>query len=303
MKKYILFILTITLISFSSCKEEEPELGSAPTSADAEFTYSASSSNPNVINFKSVRPDVIGVWDFDNGRTGNGVNVTSEYIFQGSYNVTLTVFTNGGSASASQLVEIAKTDTVVLNDPLFRMLTGGISSTNGKTWVIDSANTGHFGVTYSEAGDFGYLPNDYSAAPLNHQGMGMYDDRYNFNLFEFKYNMITNGDVFIDNLQGPNFPGSTNAPNSDDFRALVPNQLGKNWSIEKGTDTTLVVTGETFLGFYTGVREYKILNLSDNELYLRYRDASNSFLQWYLRLIPEGFVPAGPKVIGIRCIC
>ena len=297
MKKNILFLITITLLAFSSCKEDDPTLGPAPTADDAAFTYTESSTTPNILEFKAARTDVVAVWDFGNGTSAEGPSGVGTYPNKGTYAVKLTVFTKGGSATRTDSVVITADDPTLLNDPLFRLLTGGTNSSNGKTWVIDSANGGHFGVTYNEQGVFGYLPNDYSAAPNNHAGMGMYDDRYNFNIFGFEFNMITNGDVFIDNLQAGNFPGSTKLGNSDDFIAPVPNQLGKNWTITKAADTTLTVTGNTFMGFYTGVREYKILNLTENELYLRYKDASNANLQWYLKLIPEGFVPAGPKGI------
>ena len=44
MKKNILFLITITLLAFSSCKEDEPVLGEAPTVADAAFTFVESAS-------------------------------------------------------------------------------------------------------------------------------------------------------------------------------------------------------------------------------------------------------------------
>lgn len=291
MKKNILFLIAISVLALSACTDDEPELGVAPTAADAAFTYSASATSPNILEFKAARTDVVAVWDFGNGTTGEGPNGVGTYPNAGTYAVTLTIFTKGGSAKRTDSVVIAADDPTLLNDPLFRLLTGGTDSLNGKTWVIDSANGGHFGVTYNEQGVFGYLPNDYSADPGNHAGMGMYDDRYNFSIFAFQFNMITNGNVFIDDNQAGNFPGSTKISNSDDFIAPVANKIGQTWTITKGVDTTLTVSEGSFLGFYTGARVYTILNLTENELYLRYADASNSNLNWYLKLIPEGYVP------------
>ena len=291
MKKSILFLVTAVILVFSSCREDDPTLGPAPTLADAAFTYSASSTSPNILEFKAARTDVVAIWDFGNGTSAEGPTGTGTYPNKGVYAVTLTVFTKGGSAKRTDSIVIAADDFALLNDPLFRLLSGGIDSVNGKTWVLDSANAGHYGVTYSEVGAFGYLPNDYSAPGNNHNGFGMYDDRYNFNLQGFQFNMITNGNVCIDNLQAGNFPGATQISGSEDYIAPLPNQIGENWTITKGVDTTLTVSGRSFMGFYTGVRVYKILNLTENELYLRYTDASNAFLQWYIRLIPEGYVP------------
>ena len=291
MKKNILFLIAISVLAFSSCKEDDPTLGPAPTADDAAFTYTESSTSPNILEFKAARTDVVAVWDFGNGTTAEGPNAVGTYPNAGTYAVTLTVFTKGGSAKRTDSVVIAADDPTLLNDPLFRLLTGGTDSLNGKTWVIDSANGGHFGVTYNEQGVFGYLPNDYSADPGNHAGMGMYDDRYNFSIFAFQFNMITNGNVFVDDNQAGNFPGSTKISNSDDFIAPVANKIGQTWTIIKGVDTTLTVSEGSFLGFYTGARVYTILNLTENELYLRYADASNANLNWYLKLIPEGYVP------------
>ena len=291
MTKNILILLAISLLGFSSCKDDEPELGPAPTAADAAFTYTESSTSPNILQFKAARTDVVAVWDFGNGTSAEGPSGIGTYPNKGTYAVTLTIFTKGGSATRTDSVVIAADDFALLNDPLFRLLSGGLDSVNGKTWVLDSANAGHFGVTYSSIGDFGYLPNDYSAPANNHGGFGMYDDRYNFSLQGYQFNMITNGNVFIDNLQAGNFPGSTQISGSEDYIAPLANQIGENWSITKGVDTTLTVSGRSFMGFYTGVKVYKILNLTENELYLRYADASNANLQWYIRLIPEGYVP------------
>ena len=101
MKKNILFLITIVLLAFSSCKDDEPVLGDAPTSADAEFTFVESVVTPNIIDFKAVRSDVVAVWDFGNGTSAEGVEGTGTYPRRGTYTVTLTIFSQGGSASTS----------------------------------------------------------------------------------------------------------------------------------------------------------------------------------------------------------
>jgi hypothetical protein len=92
--------------------------------------------------------------------------------------------------------------------------------------------------------------------------------------------------VYIDNEQAANFPDSYE--NKGDFDAPYPDQTG-GWSIVEGVDTVLKIDGKGFLGFFTGVREYKIVRISENELTLRYLDASNPALAWYIRLVPEDF--------------
>jgi len=52
------------------------------------------------------------------------------------------------------------------------------------------------------------------------------------------------------------------------------------------------LSGSSFIGFWTGVQDYRIINISDTSLWLQYTDISDGLL-WYLRLIPEGFVSSG----------
>ena len=55
-------------------------------------------------------------------------------------------------------------DFSLLNNPIFTLLTGGIDSVNGKTWVIDSARQGHFGVGPNPSSIvFGDYPEFYEA--------------------------------------------------------------------------------------------------------------------------------------------
>jgi len=95
MKKSILFLVTAVILVFSSCREDDPTLGPAPTLADAAFTYSASSTSPNILEFKAARTDVVAIWDFGNGTSAEGPTGTGTYPNKGVYAVTLTVFTKG----------------------------------------------------------------------------------------------------------------------------------------------------------------------------------------------------------------
>ena len=111
-------------------------------------------------------------------------------------------------------------------------------------------------------------------------------DQYKFTLEAFNFDHITSGTVYIDNEQSANFPDSYE--NKGDFDAPYADQTGK-WSFVEGTDTVLKIDGNGFLGFFTGVREYKVIRISENELTLRYLDASNPDLSWYIRLVPDDY--------------
>lgn len=287
----IVLIITIPLMGLVACKKDEPELGTAPTIADAGFTYQISTDSENILTFSTTNKSVVAIWDFGNETEGKGNVVTAQYPSKGNYTVKLTIFADGGSANSSQIITIVNDDFNLLKDSLFTMLTGGIDSVNGKTWVIDSANAGHFGLSpHPSHPEFdGFYPKWYSAAANEKVGSGMYDDRYVFKLNAFKFDMLTQGQVFIDDAQASSFPGASDL--SPDKIAPLADQIGESWTIVKGVDTILTISGRAFLGHYTGTREYKIVRLTENELTVGFIDDSDGDLYWYVRLIPEGYDP------------
>lgn len=290
--KKLIVLIMIPLMGLVACKKDDPELGDAPTSADAGFTYQVSTESDNILTFRTNNPSVVAVWDFGNDTEAKGNVVTAQYPSKGDYTVTLTIFSSGGSASSSQEINILNDDFNLLKDTLFTILTGGIDSVNGKTWVIDSANAGHFALSPAPSHpDFdGFYGKWFNANANEKAGAGMYDDRYVFKLQSFQFDMITNGNVFIDDAQGANFPGATDL--SPDKIAPFPNQLGETWTITKGADTTLTVSGQSFLGHYTGTHVYRVITMTENEIFLGFEDTSDPDLMWYIRLIPEGYDPS-----------
>ena len=285
MKKTTLLFLSLTLIlGISSCKEDEtPTLGEAPTEADAAFTYAPTAANANIIDYTATNAGFTYSWDFDNGTNAATKEATAEYPNKGTYTVTLTVFNSGGSASTSQDIIIADDDASLLNNPLYTLLTGGTAGSGSKTWVIDSTRQAHLGV--GPVG--GTWPEWWDADPGIKANSGLYSDKYTFTLQGFKFDQITNGSVFVKTGSQGQFPGAYE--NSDDYTAPFSDQLNENWTIVEGEDTTISISGKAFLGMYTGVREYKIVTLSENELTLRYVDAADETTAWYLRLVPVDF--------------
>ena len=285
MKKTTLLFLSLTLIlGISSCKEDEtPTLGEAPTEADAAFTYAPTAANANIIDYTATNAGFTYSWDFDNGTNAATKEATAEYPNKGTYTVTLTVFNSGGSASTSQDIIIADDDASLLNNPLYTLLTGGTAGSGSKTWVIDSTRQAHLGV--GPVG--GTWPEWWDADPGIKANSGLYSDKYTFTLQGFKFDQITNGSVFVKTGSQGQFPGAYE--NSDDYTAPFSDQLNENWTIVEGEDTTISISGKAFLGMYTGVREYKIATLSENELTLRYVDAADETTAWYLRLVPVDF--------------
>ena len=287
MKKINYLLACLIFLGFLSCKREDPTLGDPPTEADAQFSVTPTAANPNIVDFKASNQDLTAIWDLGNGATASGPNVTGIYPNAGTYTVTLTVFNRGGSKSSSQDVVIANTDPSLLDNPIFNALTGGASGPGSKTWVIDSVSPAHFGVGPDPIGSAGDFPEYYAAGPLDKAGVGLYDDRYVFHLEGFRFDMVTQGQAYVHNELAGDFPGSYE--NAVDYTAPYADRLNETWSYTDGSPATLTISGDAFIGMYTGYRVYNVLTVNDTALWLQYQHHAGG-LFWYLRLIPEGFV-------------
>ncbi|WKV11188.1 PKD domain-containing protein [Marivirga harenae] len=292
------FMMIAAIFVLMSCdEEEEPTLVDPPTEADAAFTFQATAESDNILEFTaSVDGFNRYVWDLGNGESADeSATVTGTYSNAGSYEVTLTVFNDGGSASNTQEIEIAETDPTLLDNALYNLLTGGVDGGGSKTWAVDSASAGHFGVGPSpENGDYdGDYPKYYAAGVNEKVGAGMYNDRYTFILADFGFDMATQGDIYLNAQQEEQFPDAYD-PGVGDLTAPFTPAENLNWNLsfpaegEEG-DTTLSINEDGFIGYYTGVQTYKVVSISENELFLQFEDAANADLVWYLRLVPEGF--------------
>jgi len=283
MNKYILLSL-LSVFAFGACKKVRPTLGDPPNAQDATFVATPSDSNANIIELSANNPNLVCRWDFGNGMKGEGSNVSAMYPYAGTYTITLTVFNKGGSRSSSQQVVIAQTDLGLLDNPFYNKLTGGANGPGYKTWVIDSVLSGHFGVGPDPESPLGATPEWWAAGANEKPGCGLYDDKYVFHLNAFKFDMITNGDIYLHNSLAASFPGSFQ--NLGDFTAPYANQIDKSWNLVEGPETTITLSNGAFIGFYTGVNTYRILELTDTTMYLQYGHHAGG-LNWYLKLKVE----------------
>lgn len=290
MKKliYNLLWMLIIQVAITGCKEDDPELGPPPSASDAEFTFSPSASNKNQIVFTSTGGSGVKKWDFGNGESAEGDVVSTNYIFAGTYEVTLRVYAKGGSIVSTKTIEIEETDLSQLPDE-YVFLTGGIDSPEGKTWVVDATRAGHMGV-----GPIGGSSPDWWAAKADEKaGSGLYDDKHTFKMEGLQYIQETNGDIFVHTDHASAFPGAYS--NAGDYTApyVAPANLKWSYAVTNGKKI-LTITSPGFIGFYTGASTYEILSISENEMLLKYNDSADGGRAWFLRLIPEGFEPPPP---------
>lgn len=280
MNSKLLFSIALISLMFS-CKKAEPKLGDPPSVWDASFEFVASANNANIIDFTANNSTIQCIWDFGNGTTAKGAKVSCPYPYAGTYTVKLTVFASGGSKSTTQQITINQDNLGLLNNPLYTLLTGGINGPGYKTWIIDSLSSGHFGVGPDPISALGNIPEWWSAGANEKPGCGLYDDKYVFHLNGFKFDMINNENVYIHNSLASSFPGSYQ--NLGDYTAPYSNQMNESWNLVEGTDTTITISNNAFIGFYTGVKTYKIIDITDSTLFLQYKHHAGG-LHWYLKL-------------------
>lgn len=285
LKRSLIWILIIPVFMIA-CQEEDPQLGAVPTAADAEFTYAPTVASQNIIKLTSPSSAFLKKWNFGNGQTAEGHEVQVTYPFAGDYVVTLTVYTSGGSISSSQTIHIEQTDVGLLS-PIYSLLTGGPGNPDGKTWVVASTVSGHMGVGPVDA----VAPIWWSANPGDKSDTGLYDDKYTFKLDGFRFVMQTNGDVYVNTAQAPNFPGAYENKGDQTAPFTAPDNLTWSVSTNAAGNDVINIVSPGFIGFYTGVSTYEILSASESEIFIKYLDAANGELAWFHKLVPDGYVP------------
>ena len=283
----------LTIVSSCTKDEVKGELGTAPTPDKLAITVTPTPANPNIINFKSLYNGINAHWDFGNGSSANGNDVQSSYPLSGTYTVKLTVLTAGGSVSTTKTVTIAATNTSMLSDEAYGLLSGGLSNPAGKVWVIDQTQAGHLGVGPIT----GTTPEWYQAGPNEKVGTGFYDDEMTFAMSAtgLKYTYANNGTTFAN---ASNAPGIGGPVGSSDPTVNYTPPTNLTWVISvTGGKKYLNLGNNGFIAYYLGVSQYEILSLSADEMWLRCGDKSNAGNAWYLRLIRKGFVrPVVPPV-------
>lgn len=281
----------VPLLLLASCQEEYELKGSAPTSEDAAFSFASSSKGDNYIEFTNTSDGFIKQWVFGNGATAEGDVVEAYYPFQGDYEVKLTVFTAGGSVSSTQMVNIPSTDPAICDDPVLLNLTGGCDAVDGKTWVIAAGVDDHFGVGPTT----NFFPEYFAAKAGDMDGTGLYGDEFTFKLADASYTQETFGDIFVNQAQDPSvFPGAVQPEAGVDYTAPFTAPEGMTYTLitEQNGDLSIKLNGGgavgAFMGYYAGIPStYLVLNLTADELYVRYQDGNDAGLVWYQKFVPK----------------
>lgn len=296
MKKHIRYIAGALAIAFgvTSCapfEEDKTDIGQPPAVQHLDFEYKFDAENQNIVYFTNAsKVGFKAIWEFGNGKTGEGDQVQNGYPIEGDYTVKMTVFGEGGHNAIEKTVSIEQTNALMLDNPTYNNLTGGAEQLEGKTWVLDKDFPGHLGL-----GPVTNYELEWWNAPANDKaGLGIYDDKIIFMLDGFGYKYEANGTVFVHKDHVESLGGTFN---DEDQTLAYDDPQGVSWSITEDADGIQYITlsDETHIGFYTGASTYEIISLTENELYIRSVDPIDPGRVWYQRLIPEGYEREVPE--------
>ena len=302
---YALSSVIAILLVFGSCSEPDYELGAltAPANVtvttevvgqDEEHPFGDGSGEVKI----TVDADNALAYKIDYGAspTLNLVpfsgEVTRKYTTTGTndYKITVIAYGEGGTAT-----NVTKTITVRSDFTPDAEIVTALTGDGSKTWKVDSSVQGHFGVG-PWAGDK-VTPEWYSAAPNDKAGCCncFYTATFTFTKesggFTIQSNTPDGAFTKTGALAGglPGIPGSGEegcypyAGGTSSF-SFVP--AGSGVSDEFSTQTSITLAGnETFIGYGAVLKEYEIMEITPEALYLRVQGTETGNA-WYLRLIP-----------------
>lgn len=291
--RHIIGLFLSFFILFTSCQEEEPSFGAltTPTNIDIQIEYAdgdqfvtqGPGDGTGVVNFVAEADNAISYQFVYNGSATSAPNGKQSYSFAvlglKTYAVTVVAFGRGG-VSTSKTIEVEVLSTYAPPADLLTMLT----SNSSRVWRIKAETKPHFGlgpVGGSTAFEW------YSAGANEKEGVGMYDDRYTFNI-DGTFTSVTNGNIFGRDPFINELGGSGGTVDGVDVSNYAYDGYTAQWSLTApGGVETISLTGLGFIGYYTGGNhEYVIYSRSPNEMILTTADGGNEF-NWWFTLIPE----------------
>lgn len=292
MKKilYSTMIACLALVGFNSCSPQESDdhsLGAEPQASQLAFSATPTAAKANVIDFKNTSSvPGVALWDLGNGKSAEGTTVQGEYPYAGSYAVTMTLYTAGGSATITQNINIAEDDATLLDSPWFNALTGGASATEGKTWVFDQYHDNHFGVD-----DVNAYPRSsgwwWGCPAEGKEGCSLYEQEFTFMLDGTKLVWKNKGNIYT-NENGMNAlgKGGTENPVVGDYDCPYTPADGLTFSLDESAKT-LTLSGDAFLGHYASTSTYYIEKLTDDELWVYCKSSVEPGNAWWYRFVPK----------------
>ena len=284
-------LIAISVLIFSCQNEgDDYEFGDIITPSNIQTTFEIIGADPlnpygdgsGVVNFTSSADNAVSYKYVFNGNETVALDGKLSISFSdlGINTYTVVVVASGtAGVSSSMPVQVEVISTYSPPTDLLEKLHGSSS----KEWRVKSESSGHFGL--GPVG--GITPVEwYGAGPNEKDGLGMYDDRFVFDI-DGTFTHITNGTIFGRDPHTPNDLGpiTTENVNGADIENYFYDGYTESWLITApGGIETISLTGFGFIGYYTGGNhKYEIFNRENaNELVLRTTDGASDFDWWFI---------------------
>lgn len=298
MKYTYMFFALILIVTFNlGCQEDDTSFGPviAPSNLVANIVVAQDQSGnvtvtPNADN--AITYHVYFKQDTDPVVVGDNEVASFRYTESGQYTQEIVVIAYGTGGTSTSVSEIIDLDVILVIDQLLLQQLAG-QPEEGKRWIWDSSNAGHFGVGDPTV-DF---PNFFSAAP-NQLDPCLYDDVLVFTYDtegNYNYKLETADATFINWAEIKRFfPDDTPQEFVDECRDLS-GQLSFDTDfvvIEDATTGTRTLTlNNSTLSYWSGATSYEITELTENKLVVRgLQDPFSppgAQLAWYHTFVPE----------------
>ncbi|MFY0629002.1 MAG: PKD domain-containing protein [Flavobacteriaceae bacterium] len=297
--KYTIGLFLSLTFFFISCQDENQEFGDIISPSNIQITteiVGADAANPNGdgsgrVHFTATASNAVSYKFIYNGNetVSPSGRMTYDFAILGLNTYTVTVVASGtAGVTSSSSIQVDVLSTYAPPAALLEKLHG----TSTKTWRIKSEKGGHFGL--GPVG--GQIPTEwYGAGPDEKAGVGMYNDRYVFNI-NGTFTHITDGtndaggddptgDVFGRNGLIDELGATGGNANGDDIENLPFDDYSEGWFLTApGGVETMTITGLGFIGYYTGGNHtYQIFDRTvANELLLKTTDGNSGFDWWFI---------------------
>lgn len=298
----IIFVLSVLTMAMSGCLEDNYELGPLVTPTNVTLTYEivgADSENPygdgsGIVKFTATAENEITFnYSFGDGKDNQIApdgKVSHQFAKTGihKYNVTVTAVGTGGiSSTKTEQVEVYSSFT---DDEALQFLTGGTS----KTWYWAADQRGHAGLgpNFPDGANHTFAA-WYGAAPFEKANTCMYDSEFKFTNVngELKFEHINpSGMAFIPGT----YAGKLGIQADACYGLPVVDISGvKNVSFGPASSiatipggyrgTTMSFSDGGFLGWYVGVSQCEIIQVTENLLKVRVEE--DGTFAWYFTFV------------------
>lgn len=310
--KILSIVVIMISLLFIACQDEDYNLGDLTTPTNLVISTEVvgqNSSNPfgdgsGNVNINANASDAlsykIGYKDItDLASPTEFVNMplgiaTKKFTSLGehTYRITVIAYGRGGTST------VASEDITVFSsfnaDP---QIVTSLTSDASKSWVVDKSVAGHFGVGPWSEGS--YAPEWWSAA-INEKVACcncFYTATYTFvknSSNSFTLNVATPDGAFTKTGTLASIPGIPSSGDEGCYNygggsssfSFVPSNMNPSNSETVTTHTSILLSGTTtFIGYGALQKEFEILEINDNYMYLR-AQGTETGNAWYLKLVP-----------------